>query len=157
MLTTLTTATLGPVRLDAPAPAPRHVVAEHGHLWQWVGDGEELISLSVAVRTTRLGTPVGVRHHLAWEVEQARITLDPVDEEPAAAEVLVMVDGATGASAADVDGTVHGLPVHNRLVVTTDGELMHVIRIAVPDHDRGREVSETVTAGLRVLPWRMPA
>lgn len=157
MLTHMTTADIGPMSLVAPEFAPRHVVADHGHLWQWVGDGEELISLSVAVRETRLGTATGVKHHLAWEVQELRKTMDQNVQELRGADVMVMVDGATCSAAADVNGKMHDDEVHNRVIVTTDGEHMHVTRIVVRDNDAGRELSERVTSTLRVGPWRMPA
>lgn len=157
MLTEMTTAHLGPVTLAAPSFEPRHVVAKHGHLWQWVGDGEELVSLSVAVRQTRLGTQTGVEHHLAWEVRELRAEMDPGSADQDESEVLVHVDGATGSAAADLAGTVRGLAVHNRIIVTTEGEHMQVVRVLVPDNDPGRELSEAVTSSLEVQTWRMPA
>jgi hypothetical protein len=157
MLRHMTAADIGPLSLLAPEYAPRHVVAGHGHLWQWVGDGEELISLSVAVRETRLGTATGVKHHLAWEVKELRKTMDERVEAPRETDVMVMVEGASGSAAADVDGPMHGYEVHNRVIVTTDGEHLHVTRVVVRDNDAGRELSEMVTSTLRVRPWSMPA
>ena len=153
----LTIADLGPVSLPAPVDPPRHVRAAHGHLWQWVGDGLDLYSLSVAVRTTRLGNQAGVRDHLAWEVDQISESLDGGAGQADRSDVLVLVDGATGSAAADVSGRRLGSAVRNRLIVTTDGRHMHVVRVLVPDHDTGRELAEAVTAALRVEPWTMPA
>jgi hypothetical protein len=153
--TTLTRQQLGPVSLAAPGDAPRRVRATHGHLWQWIGDGEELISLSVAVRETRLGTSTGVRHHLSWEVDQVRSGMDPEPGTSSVARVLIDVDGATGAAAADVVGRVRGVEVRNRIIVTTDGQHMHVVRALVPDSEEGRELSEAVTTALQVHEWSM--
>lgn len=148
---------LGPVSLTAPGPATRLVRADHGYLWQWIGDGEEYFSLSVAVRGTRLGTIDGVRDHLDWEVRQVEKSLTrPQSRAPSTRPVLVMVDGAASSAAADVDGEIAGRAVHNRVVVTTDGEHMHVVRALVPDHAAGRELSETMTSTLEVLSWAMP-
>lgn len=144
------TTAVGPVTTAAPEAEPRHVLASHGHLWQWVGDGRELISLSVTVRRTRLGTPAGVRHHLTWEAQQVRETLEAGTGPGRATDVLVDVVGASTSAAADVDGRMQGLDVHNRLVVTTDGQYMHVVRILVPDSNAGRELSETISSALRV-------
>lgn len=155
MQTALVTADLGPVSLLAPAQPPRHVRATHGRLWQWIGEGTELISLSVAVRETRLGTPTGVRHHLTWEVDQVRSGMDAEPDEPRVADVLIQVEGAVGGAAADVAGRTNGMEVHDRLIVTTEGRHMHVVRILVPDNDAGRELSETVTSSLRVGAWSM--
>jgi hypothetical protein len=154
VLTQLVTTDIGPVSLPSPTVAPRHVVADHGHLWQWIGDGEELVSLSVAVRTTRLGTPTGVKHHLAWEVDEVSSAMDAVDAA-SDRDVMVMVDGATGSAAADVDGPMRGADVRNRIIVTTDGHHMHVVRALVRDTRGGRELAEAVTAGLRVRSWSM--
>lgn len=154
MQTTLSRRHLGPVSLVAPDDAPRHVRAAHGHLWQWVGDGEELISLSVAVRDSRLGTPTGVRHHLTWEVRQASADLDP-DPAATVTRVLVDVDGAVGAAAADVRGRVRGLDVHDRIIVLSDGAHMHMVRTLVAATPEGRELSEQVTSALQVHEWSM--
>jgi hypothetical protein len=153
--TTLLRQNLGPVSLVAPQDAPRHVRAAHGHMWQWVGDGEELISLSIAARESRLGTPTGVRHHLSWEVRQVRSDLDPQHDAPSVTRVLVDVDGAVGASAADVLGRVRGVEVHDRIIVMTDGAHMHVVRALVPDTPEGRELSESVTSSLQLHEWSM--
>jgi hypothetical protein len=154
--TTLTSQHLGPVTLAAPGGRPRHVVAEHGHLWQWVGDGEELLSLSVAVRSTRLGTPTGVRHHLSWEVRQVQSAMDP-DSSTGRTDVLVDVTGAVGGVAADVSGRERGVEVHNRIIVTTDGHHMHVIRALVTDTPEGRQLCDEVTDSLRIDEWSMPS
>jgi hypothetical protein len=167
--TPLVTAALGPVTLLAPDDGPRHVVATHGHLWQWVGDGTDLFTLTVAVRPTRLGTPTGARHHLTWELDQLRpgpagssgteAPAEHGDDSGTATEtdVLVHVDGAAGSAAADLEGQVHGVDVRHRVVVTTDGEHMHVVRVVVPDTDAGAQVLEQVTSSLHVRPWSMPA
>jgi hypothetical protein len=152
--TTLMRKHLGPVSLVALGETPRHVRATHGHLWQWIGDGEELISLTVAVRETKLGSPTGVRHHLDWEARQVLAGMDP-DVSSSSSSVLVDVPGATGAAAADVPGRVRGVDVRNRIIVTTDGQYMHVIRALVPDTDAGRDVAESVTTALQVHEWSM--
>lgn len=155
MQTTLRGQDLGPLSLVAPTGAPRHLRGAHGDMWQWVGDGEELISLSVAVRESQLGTPTGVRHHLSWEVRQARAGLDPEPVASSVARVLIDVEGAVGAAAADVLGRVRGFDVHDRIIVMTDGAHMHVVRALVPDTPEGRELTERVTASLQVREWSM--
>ncbi len=166
MRTHLTSTDLGPVVLDAPASPPRHVRATHGHLWQWVGDGAELYTLSVAARPTGLGTRAGVRDHLRWELDALRPERgDPSPEAaPAteaarsseAAEVMVMVEGAVGAAGADVLARMGGQDVLHRVVVATDGEVMQVVRVLVPDRPEGRELCERVTSSLGVRPWTVP-
>ncbi len=157
MPTPLDTADLGPVSLLAPEESPRHVVATYGHLWQWVGDGADLFTLAVAVRHTRLGTPTGARHHLTWELEQLRPGPGPTSDVPVETDVMVHVDGATGAAAADLVGEVRGNAVRQRVVVTTEGVHMHVVRVVVPDTDDGAQLLEQVTSSLHVHSWSMPA
>ncbi|KQT93461.1 hypothetical protein ASG49_00035 [Marmoricola sp. Leaf446] len=147
---------LGPVSLLAPDTAPRHVRATYGHLWQWTGDGSDLFSLSVAARETRLGTATGARHHLNHELTQLRPGPEPGSDTLRETHVGVFVEGAA-ASAADQFGEVRGNLVHQRVVVTTDGELMHVVRILVPDDEAGAELVERVTRSLRVRPWSLTA
>lgn len=147
---------LGPVSLLAPEAGMRHVRATYGHLWQWTGDGSDLFTLSVAARSTRLGTAAGARDHLRAELKQLRPGPAPGAESPTETDLALFVEGAA-ASAADQVGEVRGNLVHQRVVVTTDGELMHVTRILVPDHEAGQELLDRITRSLRVRPWSIPA
>ncbi|KRF17411.1 hypothetical protein ASG90_09030 [Nocardioides sp. Soil797] len=153
VLTTLTSTGVGPMTLPTPSVRPSHYSGEHGEMWQWLGDGRELISLSVAVRDTRLGTQKGVADHLNWEVERIRKQLDAGADSRVRAGVDVRVDGAVGSAAADVDGTQRGTDVRNRLVVTTDGAHMHVVQVMVRDHENGRELAAEISSRLVVEPW----
>lgn len=156
MTTPLTHTDLGPVSLLAPAEPTRDVRATYGHLWQWTGDGEELYTLSVAVRETRLGTPTGVRHHLSWEIDQLPGAAAS-DDDGAPAPLAIVVDGSLGTAAADVLARADGARVRHRLLVTTDGDHMHVVRVVVPDTDAGRELAERVASSLRVQSWSRSA
>ncbi len=147
---TLETTDLGPIVLLAPEEPPRHVRGTHGQMWQWVGDGSELFTLAVAVRETRLGNAQGTRDHLAWEVRQLQPAPAPGEEAPRVSDVSVVVDGAAAAAAADVRGEVGGQQVRHRVVVSTDGQVMHVIRLVVPDSTQGRELADRVSAGVTV-------
>lgn len=147
---------LGPVSLFAPDTAPRHVRATYGHLWQWTGDGADLFSLSVAARETRLGTATGARHHLNHELTQLRPGPAAGSETLLQTDLNVFVEGAA-AAAADQFGEVRGNLVHQRVVVSTDGDLMHVVRILVPDGEAGLELVERVTRSLRVRSWSLSA
>jgi hypothetical protein len=155
--TVLSTARLGPVTLPAPSVAPRQLAGDHGHLWQWLGDGHELVSLSVAVRTTRFRTPSGARRRLAWEAQRVRDDLDPEADSTLVDPVAVEVDGAVGAAVAEVDGSQRSLAVHHRLVMTTDGTHLHLVQVVTRDTSEGRELADVVTAGLEVTPWSLPA
>ncbi|QIX26346.1 hypothetical protein ncot_06830 [Nocardioides sp. JQ2195] len=142
--------------LPVPAVAPSHFSGRHGEMWQWLGDGRELISLSLAVRETRLGTPQGVADHLSWEIDRIRKQLDAGADSRVHAGVDVRVRGAVGSAAADVDGTQRSLEVRNRLVVTTDGAHMHLVQVMVRDHEAGRELASEISSGLVVEPWNLP-
>ena len=167
MATTLSRTDLGPMSLAAPTGPVRHVRATYGHLWQWTGDGADLFSLSVAVRLTRVGTPAGVHDHLHHELELMRV--EPPGPSPddspgtrpsgaaVATQVDLWIDGATSAEAAETTGEVRGHLVRQRVVVCTDGELMHVVRVLVPDTPAGDDVLAQVTSSLQVRPWEMPA
>lgn len=156
MLTRLVRTELGPVTLDAPEFPPRQLNGEHGHLWQWVGDGGELISLSVAVRESRLVTERGVRGHLSWEMREVENDLD-ADQESRASYHPVDVSGADAAAAATVDGMREGHAVRSHLVVTSDGDrYQYVIHALVPDNHRGREMAAALTTAISIYPWTMP-
>lgn len=156
MLTRLIRTQLGPVTLTAPEFPPRQFNGTHGHLWQWVGDGGEFISLSVAGRESRLVSEAGIRGHLTWEVREVEGTLDPgcdIQVNPVPADV----SGADVSAAATVDGLRDGRDVRSHLVVTTDGARhQFVIHALVPDSPHGRELAAAVTTGIQIYPWTMP-
>lgn len=156
MITRLVRTQLGPVTLNAPEFPPRQLHGKHGHLWQWVGDGGELISLSVAVRESRLVTEPGIRGHLSWEVREVEGALDP-RRETNVAQVPAAVAGADASAAATVDGVRDGHPVRSHLLVTTDGDRnQFVVHALVPDSPHGREMATAVTTGIQIHPWTMP-
>ena len=156
MMTRLIRTELGPVTLDAPEFPPRQFTGTNGHLWQWVADGEELISLSVAVRESRLVTESGVKGHLAWEVREAADGFD-ADHESDISHPPADVSGGDASAAATVDGLRQGHPVRSHLVVTTDGaRYQYVIHALVPDNAHGREMAAAVTTAIHVHPWTLP-
>lgn len=148
---------LGPALLDAPSDDPAHVVATYGHLWQWIGAGEDYLSLSVAVRETQLGSQDGVAGHLRWELDHLRPGPRAGEQHPEESALALGIPGAVGTAAADQVGTVRGRAVRQRVVVTTDGHLMHVVRVLVMDDESGRELCERVTGSLELRPWSIPA
>lgn len=121
-----------------------------------VGDGRPLLAMTVAVRTTRTGTPRGVDGRLQWEVKRVVEALD----EPTAAEVerdlLVGVEGASSSARSTVRGARDGVAVRETLVVGTDGDHLHVVRVGVLDDEDGRETVRRVLSGLRIRPWSRP-
>jgi len=134
----------------------RQLNGKHGHMWQWVGDGGELISLSVAVRESKLVTERGVRGHLTWEVRKVAEDLDP-GQESRVSYVPADVSGADASAAATVDGLREGHAVRSHLVVTTDGaRYQYVIHALVPDNSRGRQMSDALTTAVLIYPWTMP-
>lgn len=157
MDTRLTRTDIGPLSLLLPDLELHHVLASHGQLWQWTGDGKELYTLAVAVRRTRLGTPTGVRHHLTAEVRQLRASLSTPTSEPTVQRVVVDVEGSYGAAAADLIGEAHGAPVRHRVLVSTDGEHMHVLHLLVPDSDEGQRLADRIGSSVRLLSWSMSA
>lgn len=79
-----------------------------------------------------------------------------MSDTPTETDVMVHIDGATGAAAADLAGEVRGTAVRQRVLVTTDGDHIHVVRVLVPDTDGGAVLLERVTSSLHVQPWSMP-
>ncbi|WP_110183423.1 hypothetical protein [Nocardioides solisilvae] len=147
---------LGPVRLAAPAEGMRRFSGRHGRMWQWVGDGQPLLNLSVAARTTQLGDATGVSHHLTWELAQAVGRLDGEADHEVERDLLVPVAGARAHRAGRVTGTVHGLDVRTTVVVTTDGALMHVLQLTVDDSDAGRDTERAVLGSIEVRAGQEP-
>lgn len=149
-------ARLGPLTLPAPDLEPRQFEAAHGHLWQWVGAGEPLLSLSAGVRRTQIGDARGVDGHLDWEVDQAVALLDPETATPAELEVRV-VPGARAAASAVLGGRRDGMHVRTGLLVTTDGSYMHVVRVvADAGHVQGPGIVQRVLDDVRVHRWEPP-
>ena len=148
---------LGPVTLPAPPVAPRQIEAAHGHLWQWVGDGEPLLSLTVAVRETQMGDSTGVLYRLNTEIDLVRGLLDDPDGASVERNDLVFVQGSTAAPAgAAVDGMRDGMPVRIGIVVASDGVSMHVIQVSVAEGKEGRALAAHILDQIEITPWRDP-
>jgi len=151
----LTDLRLGPVTLTAPAMAPRQFDTGVGHLWQWVGNGEPLLSLAVSVRGTRLGTTTGVRHRATWVRDRVASRMD---DRTASAEDLpfAYVDGSSGTAGALVFGSRDGLAVRTGVLVSTDGTWMHVVEVTAADTEAGGDLVAAVMDNVRVHPWSPP-
>jgi len=143
----------GPIRLLAPSTGEQHTTGTHGEMWQWVGDGGDLISLIVAVRRTRLGTSSGVRQHLTWEFDRLQRTFDPDIAASRQGPEFRPIRGATAVAIGTLTGVRSGIRIHNSVVVTTDRTWMHVIHIMTPDTNRGRSFATTVGDSVEVSDW----
>ncbi len=147
---------LGPLSVRAPAREPRQFEGRFGHLWQWVGDGEPLLTLVVAVRETRLSTGAAAERTLTTETGRVRDSFDADTEVHVRRVRDMQVDGARGAAAATVTGVLDGLAVRNGLIVTTDGTHVHVVRLAVADTDEGKALLGHVLDDVHVHDWVRP-
>lgn len=144
---------VGPVQLQAPHIEVRHTRGTHGDMWQWIGDGANLISLIVAVRRTRLGSATGVKHHLQAEMDRLERGLDiehgsehhTIDARP--------VPGASAEAAGVVSGVRDGVKTRDTVVVTTDHTYMHLIHIMTPNTTRGISVAEAISSSVEIFPW----
>lgn len=150
----LVIARLGPMNLLAPNQAPRHIRGAHGDLWQWFGSGRELISLTVAVRETQIGNARGVRDHALWEAERLSQSMDRGPADPVSTSAPARVPGSVGAAAAVVDGVYSGVSTHNRIVVTSDGQYMHVVHAMTTNTPRGRRRAAALVDDLTVTDWK---
>lgn len=134
------------ILLRAPDDNPRSFAAAHGTLWQWLGDGiSPLISFTVATRETQIGTETGTRRHLNWEIDRLSEGFDAQVGGQFVQDTPIDVGGARGASGAIVDGVRKGIRTHNRVVVASDGEYMHVVHVMVPDTGPGRKMADGLT------------
>jgi hypothetical protein len=146
---------LGPVSLPSPAEVgSRQADARYGHLWQWQGDGDPLLSLLVGVRTTQLGTPTGPARALGPALEEIYGRVDQVVEVRRPVEVAV--EGALGSAAGVVTALLGGRQARIALVVSTDGTWMHRVEVAVLDTDSGRLLQEQILGAIEVHPWERP-
>lgn len=150
----LVVARLGPMNLLAPSQSPRHVRGTHGDLWQWIGSGRELISLTVAVRETQIGNARGVRDHALWEAERLSRSMDHGSEDAVATSAPPRVPGSVGVAAAVVNGVYSGISTHNRIVVTSDGQYMHVVHAMTTNTPQGRRRAAALVDDLAVTEWK---
>lgn len=144
---------VGPVQLQAPRVEVRHTRGTHGDMWQWIGDGDGVISLIVAVRRTQLGSSSGAKHHLQAEMDRLERGLDiehgsehhTIDARP--------VPGAAAEAAGVVSGVRHGVKTRDTILVTTDHIYMHLIHIMTPNTTRGIASADEIQSSVEVFPW----
>lgn len=136
--------------VNAPQTPPRRFEGEHGTMWQWVGDGRELISWSVAARETRLGTARGSHDHLVAEIDRLIDHADAGTHPREQGPIDLEIEGAAGASYAVIDEVREGIATHNRVAVATDRRRMFVFHAMVTDTDQGRALAEEVLSDIEL-------
>lgn len=140
----LTNAKLGALAVPAPLSPARTFDGLHGTLWQWVGDGQELISLAVSVREeSRLASAWVVEGHLNWKLEELGATT-PLETKVGA------VPGALASASGRVSALREGVPTHSGVVVATEGANLYVVHVMVVDSDAGWELVSRVVDGIRI-------
>lgn len=134
--------TLSRITVSGPESDLRMFDGKHGRMWQWIGDGRELISLAVSVRRdTQLNTDFGVRGHLVWELDRLHGSGPAEDRE-------ADVPGAAHAAAGTVDALKEGIRTHNEVLVATDRHDMYVVHAMVTDSAQGRALAQRVLASV---------
>lgn len=146
---------VGGVVVAAPVDVPRHVPGRAGDLWEWTGDGEDLLTLVVATRRSSVPDAHGVAGHLTREVRQVEADLaDPRREAvdrpvfgDAVAEATVVVGTATvGEDLGGLDGDV---AVRHALAVATDAHAhLHLVHLVTRDEDAGRALEHRILDSL---------
>lgn len=134
--------TLSRITLAGPDSDLRTFDGKHGRMWQWIGDGRELIGLAVSVRRdTQLNTAFGVRGHLVWELDRLHGSGPSQDRD-------ADVPGAAHAAVGSVDALKEGIRTHNEVLVATDSHDMYVVHAMVTDSAPGRALAERVLASV---------
>lgn len=143
-------ADVGPVRLLAPDQAPRHTRGTYGEMWQWIGDGESLISLILAARPSGGDTAHGLRHRLLAEVHRISESLLRSSETGLVHAESAYAPGASASFVARVDGVREGVPLHNVVMMATAQWTNYLLHVAATDTPAGRELASRVSASLRL-------
>lgn len=141
---------LGQLRMLAPTSRPRYTRGTHGEMWQWLGDGESLISLILAGRSGGEDSAEGTRHRLLAEVD--RIS-QPLVRSPGSDLVLAEgahVPGASAAYLARVDGLREGVAVHNAVLMAAIQGTSYLLHVVATDTTAGRELASTLSSGLQI-------
>lgn len=134
---------IGAVSVPAPLSPARTFDGLHGRLWQWVGDGQELISLAVSVREeSRLASAWVVEGHLNWKLEELGATAP----EPK----VGTVPGAVASASGRVSALRDGVPTHNGVVVATGGKNLYVVHVMAVDSDAGWALVSRVLDAIRM-------
>lgn len=142
---------LGGVALAAPLGSPTYTRGTYGEMWQWIGNGNSLISLVVAARPGAQESAGGVRYRLLAETDRISVPLRrPADGERPRPE-LVDVPGAVAAFKMPVDGIREGVRLHNGVLVASDGAVTYLVHAAVTDTETGRRLASSLLSSLQFL------
>ncbi|MGH3504114.1 MAG: hypothetical protein ACRDQA_24945, partial [Nocardioidaceae bacterium] len=137
--------TVGGVAVAAPKATPKHETGNAGELWAWSEGGRNLLALVVAKRHTNVPTQTGVEGSLLTQVEQAKGDLD----KPDVSQLDVDVPGAKGSAGTALQGSSKGVPVHQALVMFTDGDqTMYLVRLSVLRTKAGNALADQIVHSL---------
>lgn len=148
---TMRSVDLGGIALEAPLGPSTHTVGTYGEMWQWIGDGNRLISLIVAVRPGEQESVGGLRNRLLAETDRVRAHLRHTARGERLRPEVVDVRGAFAAFNVSVDGIREGVKLHNALLVATDRVDTYLVHVAVPDTGTGRRLASSLLSSLRLL------
>lgn len=147
ILMNLQTVNIDSVQTSAPRSPCHHVIGSHGEVWQWYGDGRDLITRIVAVRRPCMPSATAVRHLLIAEMR--RIS-DEFDDDPTDTEVCVsQVHGSQAAFHATSSGITSGIRLHNDVLMATDGSSLYLSRVVSPDTADGRGLAEAMNSNIQ--------
>lgn len=141
---------LGPVRLLAPDRPPRYTRGTLGEMWQWIGDGENLISLILAARSDSAESAVGVRHRLLAEVQRIGGSLTRSPDAGLASTERAYIPGSSASFIAHVDGVREGILLHNAVVMAAARETSYLLHLAATATPAGRELASRMSLSLRL-------
>lgn len=141
---------VGSLRIDAPFGSPRRTRGSHGEMWQWIGDGHKMFSLIVASRD-EVESTMGLRRRLATEV--ARVgSAYKLDTDPSEARLQVAyVPGSRAAFMSIANGARDGVRVHNLVLMAAGHTQTHLVQIASPDDNEGRDLAAKLSKTLRLV------
>ena len=139
---------LGPVRLLAPDRPLRYTRGTLGEMWQWVGDGENLISLILAARSGPTESAVGVQHRLLAEVQRIGGSLVRSPGAGLASTERAYIPGSSASFVAHVDGVREGILLHNAVVMAAAPETSYRLHVVATGTQAGRELASRMSLSL---------
>lgn len=141
------TVNIGSVQVSSPRSPCHHVTGSHGEMWQWYGDGRDLITRIVVVRRPCMESATAVRHLLIAEMR--RIS-DEFDDDPTDTEVSVShARGAPAAFRATSSGITSGIRLHNDVLMATDGSSLYLSRVVSPDTADGKGLAKAMNSNIQ--------